>query len=399
MLGLLALPGCMSGFACAAPGSETQSDYWVTEVVNVIGRTTGGDSMFGWVADVSVSQDGQRVYVLDGMAAEVTVWTPDGVLLDKVGGRGEGPGEFTDPVEVASRDDGFYVIDVHDAVLFRADGHVVEARSVPPQVSHRGFGLAPMGVSRHGAIVAFPRTPASVATGWLGDDPELEYPLLRISEAGGRWAVDTIVSVEATNAVLSVRLSEYDVSGWHVAQPYADSDLTAYDARRESVILVKRKDIGPGTVHIVETSDGGDTVWDRTLAFPPVHLTAEAVDEFVEAEAGALVAAWPDISVGRARQLIRGGLYVPDHYPAVDAVMTSAEGAIWLRDSGSFNDGDTVRVWYSVARDNSDAGPLRRVLLPDDFFPLDGTADVIWGVSFGMMDETYVEGRHLIEAR
>ncbi len=398
MLGLVALPGCMSVSACAAPGPETQSHDWVTEVVNVIGRATGGDSTFGWVADVSVAQDGQRVYVLDGMAAEVTVWTPDGVLLDKVGGRGEGPGEFTDPVEVVSRDDGFYVIDVHEAIRFRTDGHVVEVHSVPSQVSHRGLGLAPMGVNRHGAIVAFPRTPPSVATGWLGDDPELEYPVLRISETGDGWAVDTIVSVEATNAMLSVRLSESDVGGWHVAQPYADSDLTAYDARRESVILVKRRGIGPGPVHIVETSDEGDTVWNRTLALPPVHLTAEAVDEFVEAEAGALVAAWPDISVGRARRLIRGGLYVPDHYPAVDAVMTSTEGVIWLRGSGS-NDGDTLRVWYSVARDQSEERPLRRVLLPDKFFPLDGTADVIWGLSFGMLDETYVEGRRLIEVR
>lgn len=354
--------------------------------------------MFGWVADVSVSQDGQRVYVLDGIAAEVTVWTSDGVLLDKVGGRGEGPGEFTDPVEVVSRDDGFYVTDVHDAIIFRADGHVVEVHSVPSQVSHRGFALAPMGVSRQGAIVAFPRTPASVATGWLGDDPELEYPLLRISETGDGWAVDTIVSVEATNAVLNVRVSEYDVGGWHVAQPYADSDLTAYDAHRESVLLVKRKGIGPGTVHVVETSDRGDTLWNRTLSLPAVRVTGEAVDEFVEAEAGELVAAWPDISVGRARQLIRGGLYVPDHYPAVDAVMTSTEGDIWLRDSGS-NDGDTLRVWYSVSRDNSEEGPLRRVLLPDDFFPLDGVADVIWGLSFGMLDETYVEGRRLIAVR
>ncbi len=65
----------------------------------------------GSIQDLDVTTDG-RMVVLDGEAAHLKVLRPDGSLLDTLGRRGQGPGEFQRPttVEVA-RGDSIYVFD------------------------------------------------------------------------------------------------------------------------------------------------------------------------------------------------------------------------------------------------------------------------------------------------
>lgn len=61
----------------------------------VIGRMSGDERyLFGEVAGAVVLRDG-RVAVVDGQAALIRVYSPEGVHIEDWGGSGEGPGEFS----------------------------------------------------------------------------------------------------------------------------------------------------------------------------------------------------------------------------------------------------------------------------------------------------------------
>ena len=149
----------MTALLMSCSPQEAIPPYEYHNMVTEVERRLGSDdlSAFGWIADLSVSQDGRLVYVLDMMSAEVTVWGSSGALVRRVGGRGEGPGEFGDPIAVSALDDeGFHVLDGERYIRFAPDGSVVGMHSVPSSVSHRGFRLAPTGMTAEGAIIAHP---------------------------------------------------------------------------------------------------------------------------------------------------------------------------------------------------------------------------------------------------
>ena len=61
----------------------------------VIGRVSGDERyLFGGVNGAVLLRDG-RIAVLDGQAARIRVYSPDGDHIEDWGGRGEGPGEFS----------------------------------------------------------------------------------------------------------------------------------------------------------------------------------------------------------------------------------------------------------------------------------------------------------------
>ncbi len=70
-------------------------------------------------------RDGPRglwVTVLDRRASEVTIGTPGGTLIRRVGREGEGPGEFTGPHDLVLFEDRFYVADERRFTSFTLDG-------------------------------------------------------------------------------------------------------------------------------------------------------------------------------------------------------------------------------------------------------------------------------------
>ena len=91
--GLLA---SLIALACeTAPGrTDEAAETWITEAGYEIGGALEGDALFSWVSNVKVSADGRRVFVLESSIERLTVWSPEGLLLLDLGGRGEGPGEF-----------------------------------------------------------------------------------------------------------------------------------------------------------------------------------------------------------------------------------------------------------------------------------------------------------------
>jgi len=77
-----------------AAGAWDEDSAWVlTDAVTIGSQNDGGNAVFGRVADIALDRGG-RVYVLDGMTAEIRVFASDGSYIRTIGGRGHGPGEF-----------------------------------------------------------------------------------------------------------------------------------------------------------------------------------------------------------------------------------------------------------------------------------------------------------------
>ena len=75
-------------------GAWNQSSRWTVVVDLTIGTTEGDpDYQFGQISGIGVASDG-RIFVLDQQAAEVRVYSPDGLLENKFGRAGSGPGEL-----------------------------------------------------------------------------------------------------------------------------------------------------------------------------------------------------------------------------------------------------------------------------------------------------------------
>jgi hypothetical protein len=79
-------------------GLWSTSDRWRVDPTRVveIGAVDGAEPyVFGQVAGVAIGDDG-RIYVADGHATEIRVFSPEGEFVTRFGRKGEGPGEFLD---------------------------------------------------------------------------------------------------------------------------------------------------------------------------------------------------------------------------------------------------------------------------------------------------------------
>jgi hypothetical protein len=131
---LLALAGLLLS-ACEDPPAGTVQGEWTAErgergdtmIVRTLSGSVWGDTMvlvpevvvgeldgderylFGNVRGLDVDPSG-RVWVVDGQAAELRLYSPEGRYLQTIGRRGEGPGEFLEPDILRIRDDGSLLV-------------------------------------------------------------------------------------------------------------------------------------------------------------------------------------------------------------------------------------------------------------------------------------------------
>ena len=382
-----------------APDPSLETDTWVTEPDFEIGDAFGGPAAFAQVSDVRVSPDGQRVFVLEPYLARVSVWTPGGDILLDLERPDEGPGEFQAPLRVEPNPDGFFVQDTRRFTFFTNDGAV--SRTVPnppPALSFRGFRLQPRLLTESDGYLAVPSIPGTVAAGWTGDDPLDELPVLHIRADDDRWTMDAIALLDARNRHLGIRPagSEWEFT-WelHTGQPLADDDLTYFDSETGNVVIARRN-LGDGSIQLLEVTPPGDTIWHRRFAVQPVSLRPEllegAIDVFTRQLVNQSAMAGQPVSRGDARALVEDALYAPDPLPSVQYLRGMSTGDLWMQ---TFEEVDNLVVWYAIGRGDTES-ELRRVLLPTGFRARDATPTHVWGVRRDSLGVAYVTGRKLV---
>lgn len=125
-----------------ADGLWDPGQAWVLSAIERLGSVEGGNfETFGSIRDFSVDQEG-RVYVLDGHALEVRVFSRRGQFIRAVGGYGEGPGEFQQAAGLAMGSAGtFWVADPLQARYTQFDTSGALRRVLSPRVIARDWNL------------------------------------------------------------------------------------------------------------------------------------------------------------------------------------------------------------------------------------------------------------------
>lgn len=361
--------------------------HWVSEPAFRIGDALSGDALFGFIPSLRVSADGRRVYVLEPYEAKVSVWTPDGRRLFDVGGTGKGPGDFMLPYRIHLGDSWFYVRDQSRFTYFSNDRKVL--RTVPnPRtlLNYRGF---PIRVNAHladGSFLGFPTRGPPVGVELGCKDYADEKPVLRVFETDTGWVHELVFRRKSRNGTLAVPIG---IGCSYSPHPYSDADLYWEDPGAGTVVVVRTslEHLDPGRSELFEVSAAGDTLWKRSLAFQPIRLTRDMLEATLNDLGSVLDDHLPRDAVERA-------LNAPEYLPAVSEFALASNGRIWLR---SPEVQDTLSVWYSLERGDTESPP-RRVLLPEGFELMDATDTHVWGVWKDELDINYVVGRRLVPA-
>lgn len=378
---------------------DEPAETWITEAAFEIGDVLEGDALFTRVDHIQVSSDGARVFVLEGSIERLSVWSPEGLHLLNVGGRGGGPGEFEGAAEIGLTEDGFFVRDLRRFTFFSDAGTVLKTVPYPPpSVSFRGFRVEPGLLLEDGGFLAIPAIPARVMAGWQGDDPIHELPLLRLVQDSDRWAIDTLLMFDQRNQTLSIGPDDHSfLWGVHTRQPFHDSDEWYFDAGTQSVLIL-RKNLGPGVLELTEVSATGDTIWRERLVRHPIPFSPAVLEDYAEWLVQGLIAqaqgSGASLSSNEARAAVDEAFYLPDYYPVADYLRGMSDD-VWLK-TFEMADVDTLDIWYALKRD-ADAYSLRRILLPKRFRPHSVTDTHVWGVRRDTVGINYVAGRRLVQ--
>lgn len=387
---LMALLAVLSG-CVADSGDETVSltpvENWTTEVEYEFGDVFQGDALFAGIADVDVSPDGSRVYVVDYRASEVTIWTPDGTPVHRFGQEGEGPADFLDPGDLTFRGDALIVGDERGFATFSLDGVFIRRDMVPPGINWRGsLFFQYEALLDDGSFLATPSIGAVT-----GDDLMDEIPLLRISREGETWVLDTVALEDHRNTEIAFAAGAmYTV---FLTQKWVRPDVCRGDGSTSSVVCSRTRAMPPGVVEFIEISVAGDTVWTRRIQLPPIAIEDQEIAAEVERMASVLArsSGGDSITSPSRKRKARELLIVPDFWPATGGIRLMPNGEVWFRRLK----GGAEHVWYAAARGATE-GPVRRIVLPERFKPRGVNGTHVWGDRDDEMGVDFVVGLRLV---
>lgn len=338
--------------ACASePSTEnaltsSSASCEVLGVATSVGGVASPDHIFGEVTDASLLEDSSFV-VVDRQAREVHVFGADGALREVLGGSGEGPGEFLDPIAVDTRGERVFVWDWRQSRVTEFDlaSGGVFTHNVSGQVNPSyQFGLLD-----DGFVVGF------AAGDLVGDGGEFWTTDLGVGRVSfGSETVDTTMLVPD------------QVYGWvdqaqrRVGSPHFSPRASL--STSGGVVYWSRGDVPA----LIRAGAGGhDTIrWEwpsRPVGPGDVELYRQLFldrrDESMHAGINRMFAAMPAAEV----------------YPAVAGLMPDNDGGIWVQAYSAPH--DTSGTWLRI-----EDGVTCRVTLPRAFVATDGGKDWLLGV-------------------
>lgn len=381
----LAMVACGGDAGDDSP-SLTPVEEWTARAEYGFGDRFEGDAVFGFYLDVRVPADGSRVYVLDAEASEATIRTPDGSLIRRVGRRGEGPGEFSNPGRLVFFDDGFYIKDDRRITRFTMDGELAGTDAFPVGVNYHNAGVQYWAMFSDRSFMAL--SAIDLMDESLNFYRADHVALLRVLPDGGSWRSETLATLSFEDYFSSVPV---DGDTYPLPQRWLAPDHFQPDPGNSSLVVSRTQTELPGVVDFVELSTEGDTLWTRRIRLPPIPLREDSIAAAVE-EVAAIIAQ----STGNGtpspqlKRRIRDSWIIPEYWPALRQIHLMSNGEIWFRPPGN----DDRRIWYAV-RKGEEEGAIRRVFAPEWFVPSDVNDTHVWGIRRDELDVAYVAGLRL----
>jgi hypothetical protein len=251
----------------------------------------------------------------------VRVFDATGKLTSYFGGRGKGPGEFTEMVRTGSIGDTLWGEDYGRINLFSRAGQPLRTRPLRPSLpgaSETFLGLL-QGGRRLLRLIYSPRVPDPPPGGLPYDS------VVYVVVDSPRRPVSRVVHLPAQKheplrfVALGIPTTvEQRLAGTslHALAPSGGHFLVAADAE----LWGGR----PGQVRAL-VGDSAGRVTQQTLSFPPRAVP----DDYAETLAAGISTNPTERAQVRAK--VRSGFYVPEFYPVLSKIMLGRDGSIWVQ--------------------------------------------------------------------
>lgn len=323
---VLGISGVGVSAAVAHPVRTSPSDTVVAVVAARIGtmglEDDSDEYIFGDVTSVAADRDG-RIYVADRISPSVRVFGADGEFMAWIGREGEGPGEFTWPVDILPADDGKLFVRGQRITTFAAGDAsehpdlVVGTWRIPPYANSSSWRARLVD-----GVYYYPhyssRRDEPVDYFYMKYGPEgLTGDTARVPGVGN-------LSRQFTAFYMVSQGSGRMVDGLNIAPfaPRADWDMTG----RGTIV------VGDGeTYELREFDQDGGLL--RTIAGPETERRpvprAERADSMraIEARIDSLPVPLDDV-MNVAPEILRGE--IPDSLPAFTGVHVGASDRFWV---------------------------------------------------------------------
>lgn len=248
---------------------DSASTWRIAEDLRIGSMDSEGPDMFGRIHDIAVDGLG-RIYVLEGQAQEIRVFSSDGAYMRTIGREGAGPGEFRAATAIRMRGNGqFWVVDPRNTRYSLHDTSGAYLRSNRRESS---FYMIPwVGyVDSAGNITERTRTAGIPGSG------EGENVLITFDSSG--TPVDTLVLPEYETETWDLRI---DVGGGRfnfmsASVPFSPFQVLYPDPRGYLWFGVNDQ------YRLVQRNFDGDTIRVVEREAAPREVTGEEIDDRLE---------------------------------------------------------------------------------------------------------------------
>ena len=377
--------------AFAPTSSMAQQRFRLAEEMR-IGSIADADYALSEVGELLVGPEGE-ILVLQPTERTVAVFDHTGRFVRRIGGKGEGPGEFTRPGRMGWHESGFWVSDVAlgRITFFNALGRVARTTRIAVGTDEPfHFPNVPRAVLKGGDFLVEPL----LIPRRTGNMRKISTPLLLVDNDGA--VLDTVIQLVAGRRHIELNLESErgERSSVYFRQPYDDGHVWDAFADGSGAVVVDRS-VTPwdGAIEVYRFDDRGQlssVVPIRLTALPIVSGDVKTALDQLERRAlksrGASASAKKKIP-----SLLRDALAVPDFYPPVQAAVAASDHSLWLRREDG---GAGFATW--IILDSS--GTLRgQAHAPADLRILEANGPTVWGAIYDSLHVPYVVRYRLIE--
>lgn len=362
-----------------------------------IGSVDDPDIGFSRPYMADVDRDG-NLYVFEGMDLQIRVYSPEGELLRRFGGPGEGPGEFQGVSGFGVVGDTVWVVEAFNrrVTLFSRDGTVISAtRAVDVRVATPGghgyvlpTRLRPDGrfIGEMGLITYNPSgTPSDLAEGDSMPTPRVLFSADGQNADTVGWDPSPPPRMVPPPGSAEGRFQMIDVGGRRHMVPDPPSTLPDWKVASDGrfVVEVPAQDPeGRGAITVTKLDLAGDTVYSRRLEYSPIEYTAADLDSIaLQGSRGPMMmgASMPEPDPAVAARL-RAEMRFPRFRPPVSWSWVDQDDRLWLTLDRPV---DEPATWIPL---DEEGNPRGRLELPPRTHIVWSRGDELWAMQFDEMD-------------
>lgn len=353
--------------------AQTGIPSWRLEEQLRIGSVSGPIT-FSSIADLTVSPDGQSLYVAqqqDGGVQQFDAATGD--LIRTIGRSGEGPGEFRYLSNLGWIADTLYATDflLDRVAMFSENGqHLRTTRTGITFQEEIGRPSYPIGLTSTGYFISQIRYTSDV----LASGDVTSSPWSLVDHSGQLISGFATQNLTGTSGAAPIGTAVI-----YFVQPLSKRTYLSLRPDGSQIVVVDQPagEDPPGTYRIARYDVRGNEVSTRTYRYSPQMVPQTFADSVHSTVVEHLQQLVPE---GQAMSVARRYWRIPKHYPPITDVVVARSGDVWLRrnrgEEGSAS-------WMVVAQDGRVqahvAAPANlRILFVGEF--------AVWGVLKGEFD-------------